>query len=83
MQTFSGFIISNKMKDTVTVNVPYTVRHPKYHKILKRSTKLLAHTDKKLEIGQKVKIAKCRPYSKNTHFKVTAVIPSNVEGSHK
>ena len=71
MQTFVGTIVSKSMKNTVKVSVPYTVRHPKYHKILKRTTNLLAHTDKEdLKVGQEVTIVKTRPYSKNTHFKV-------------
>lgn len=75
MQTFTGTIVSTKMKNTVAVEVPYTVRHPKYHKILKRTTKLLAHNEiEGLKVGQKVNIVKTKPYSKNTHFKVVEAI---------
>ncbi len=75
MQTFNGTIVSVSMKDTVKVEIPYSFRHPKYLKVLKRKTNLLAHTEMEgLKIGDKVKIVKTKPYSKNKHFKVTEVI---------
>ena len=72
MQTFTGTISSTKMKNTVAVKISYSYRHPKYHKILKKTTKLLAHHEiEGIKEGDQVKIVKTKPWSKNTHFKVT------------
>lgn len=71
MQKLEGIITSAKTKNTVTVAVPYIWHHPKYQKILKKTTKLLAHNElEELKEGDKVTIMKCRPYSKRKHFKV-------------
>jgi len=75
MKSLKGTVISNKMKQTVVVAVAYTVVHPKYKKIMKRTTKLLAHNElENVNIGDLVKIAQSRPYSKNVHFIVKEVI---------
>lgn len=69
MQKLEGIITSVKMKNTVSVAVPYIYQHPKYKKILKKTTKLLAHNElENLKEGDKVMIMKCKPYSKRKHF---------------
>ncbi len=35
-KTISGTVVSNKMKDTVTVLVQRYVKHPKYQKFMKK-----------------------------------------------
>lgn len=75
MQTFEATVVSNKTTQTVTVTTDYIFRHPKYKKILKRTTKLAAHNDiPDIKIGDKVRLIKSRPYSKTKHFKVTEII---------
>lgn len=75
MQRFIGTIVSNSTKDTVKVEIPYSVRHPKYQKIMKRKTKLLVHNElPDLKVGDKVEILKSQPYSKMKHFKVAKKI---------
>lgn len=67
----SAIVIKNKMTKTVIVNIDRVVKHPKYHKILKRRTKLFVHNDLgDLPVGTKVSITETKPYSKNTNFKV-------------
>ncbi len=71
MQKLEGIITSVKMKNTVAVAVPYIYQHPKYKKILKKTTKLLVHNELEgLKEGDKVSIVKTKPYSKRKHFKV-------------
>lgn len=71
MQKLEGIITSVKMKNTVSVAVPYIYHHPKYKKILKKTTKLLAHNELEgLKEGDKVSLIKTKPYSKRKHFKV-------------
>lgn len=70
MQSLEGIVTSNKIKNTVTVTVSFVMKHPKYKKIIHRTTKLAAHTDKELKVGDKVRLVKTKPYSKTKHFRV-------------
>ncbi len=71
MQSFEAVVVSNKMQNTVVVVVSFTVRHRKYGKIIKRTTKIHAHNENvNLKIGDKVTISACRPFSKTVHFQV-------------
>lgn len=71
MPNLKGTISSVKMADTVVVSIAYTMRHKKYGKILKRTTKLSAHNELPgLSVGDVVEITQTRPYSKSVYFKV-------------
>jgi small subunit ribosomal protein S17 len=72
-QTFTGTVVSAKMKDTSVVVIARYVKHAKYGKFMKRQTKLMAHDpgNTKKE-GDKATIEACRPISKNKAFKVIA-----------
>ena len=59
-----GTVVSTKMQKTVKVSVERSIRHPRYHKILRRVRNFLVHTDIELNEGDKVIIAESRPYSK-------------------
>lgn len=66
-----GKVITNKMKNTVIVAVPYVVRHKKYGKILKKTTKLAAHVESAVPVvGEEVVLVQTKPYSKTVYFKV-------------
>ena len=70
-QTFSGVVVSDKMKDTCVVAVERFVKHSKYHKFMNKTTKLMAQdTGNTKKIGDKATIEACRPISKNKAFKV-------------
>ena len=59
------------MKDTVVVRVSRFVRHQKYRKYLRKSTRLKAHdVGNTKKIGEKVDIVECRPLSKDKHFRI-------------
>ena len=66
----TGVVVSNKMDKTVTVSVETTLKHPRYSKVVKRTKKYYAHTDKELSIGAKVKISSTRPLSKTKRWRV-------------
>lgn len=70
-RTFTGTVVSTKMKDTVTVLVERYVQHPKYQKFLRRTKKFLAHdagnTHKE---GDVVTIKEGRPMSRRKTFTV-------------
>lgn len=59
-------------KDTVKVAISYSIRHPKYQKVMKKTTNLLVHNEMEgLKVGDKVEIVKSMPFSKRKHFIVT------------
>jgi small subunit ribosomal protein S17 len=64
-----GVVVSDKMKDTVTVLVNRYVKHPKYKKYILRSKKYLAHNPgNTAQLGARVTIRSSRPISKRKHF---------------
>lgn len=66
-----GVVVSNKMKQTVTVRVDETLRHPKYQKVIVRGKKFYAHDESdKLQIGDVVEIIETRPLSKLKRWQV-------------
>jgi len=70
-KTLVGTVVSNKMKNTVVVEVDRVVFHPLYGKKMRRTTRFSADTaGMAFEIGDKVKIEETKPISKTKHFKV-------------
>jgi len=70
-----GLVTSNKMEKSVVVSVERKLKHPKYGKFLKRTTKLMAHDEKnECNIGDKVKIMETRPLSKNKCWRLVEII---------
>ena len=45
-RTLTGRVTSNKMTKTIAVEIERLVKHPKYGKYVRRTTKLLAHDEK-------------------------------------
>ncbi len=72
-QTFTGVVVSDKMKDTAVVSIERYIKHQKYHKFQTRRTKLMAQDiGNTKKIGDKATIEACRRLSKNKAFKVIA-----------
>ena len=70
-KVLKGIVISNKMDKTVVVKVDRKVRHKKYEKLIKKSKKYYAHTEKNdIKVGQYVNISECRPISKMKRWRV-------------
>ncbi len=75
MSNLKGTIESVKMKETVVVAVAYSMRHPKYGKIIKKTTRLSVHNEiEGLAIGDVVELVGCRPYSRTVFFKVVGKV---------
>lgn len=74
-RTVIGKVSSNKMNKTIVVNVERHEPHPKYGKIVRRFTKLFVHDDKNVcKIGDIVKVAEARPFSKNKSWVLVDVL---------
>lgn len=65
----SGVVVSDKMKDTITVKVDRYIKLPKYNKYVTVSKKYKAHdAGNTVKIGDKVSIIESKPISKDKHF---------------
>lgn len=69
-----GEVVSTKMQNTVVVRVTEPMRHPRYHKIVKRSKKFYAHSELPLSEGDQVEIMETRPLSKLKRWRVVQKI---------
>jgi small subunit ribosomal protein S17 len=68
---FRGTVVSDKMQETAVVAVSRFVKHPKYKKYLKKTSKFSAHNPgNKAKEGDTVTIRSCRPLSKTKHFEI-------------
>ena len=66
---------TNKGDKTITVLVERRVQHPIYGKIIKRSTKLMAHDEENTcREGDLVTIEECRPLSKRKTWMLVNVV---------
>lgn len=68
--TFKGTVVSNKAEKTSVIKWTYYHYVPKYERYMRRNTRVLAHKPDCIlvEEGDEVKIAECRPISKNKKF---------------
>jgi small subunit ribosomal protein S17 len=70
-----GRVISSRMNKTIVVAVERRFRHPRYEKIIRRTSKLYAHDDKnECRIGDKVKVMESRPVSKLKRWRLVQVL---------
>ncbi|MBP5547467.1 MAG: 30S ribosomal protein S17 [Bacteroidales bacterium] len=70
-----GVVVSNKMDKSIVVLVERKVKHPKYGKFVKKSTKFMAHDEKnECNIGDTVRIMETRPLSKNKCWRYVEII---------
>jgi len=70
-----GLVTSNKMDKSIVVAVERKVKHEKYGKFLKKTTKFVAHDETNTcSIGDTVKIMETRPISKNKCWRLVEVL---------
>ena len=66
-----GVVVSDKMKDTVVVEVSRFVKHPKYEKFISIDKRFKADDKGNTKkVGDKVTIEECAPISKDKKFRV-------------
>jgi small subunit ribosomal protein S17 len=71
----TGRVVSDKMVKTVAVEIERLIRHPRYGKYVRRTTKLLAHDENgESHVGDLVTIAPCRPMSKRKSWRLLEVV---------
>ena len=70
-----GTVVSNKMDKSIVVLVERKVKHPKYGKFVKKSTKFMAHDEKnECNIGDSVRIMETRPLSHDKRWRLVEII---------
>lgn len=72
MKVFTGKVVGLQDK-TATVEVERVKIHPLYKKRFKRSTKYHVQDETGVKIGDMVKFADSRPYSKSKKWKILQV----------
>lgn len=82
-KVIDGIVASSKMSRTITVERDYLHYLKKYLRYEKRRSRILAHNPPCLEIseGDKVRIAECRPISKEVAFVVVEKLGEPAAGS--
>jgi len=74
-KTRVGLVVSNKMQKTIVVAIDRLLRHPRYNRVIRRTSKLYAHDEKnQCQIGDKVKVMETRPLSKLKRWRVVEVL---------
>ena len=74
-RTLTGLVVSDSMRKTVTVEIERLVRHSRYGKYVRRTTKLLAHDERgESHVGDLVTIIPCRPLSKRKSWRLLEVL---------
>jgi len=70
-----GTVVSDKMQKTCVVQIKWSMKHAKYHKVIKRATKFKAHDEKnEAKIGDIVRIMETRPLSKDKRWIIQEII---------
>jgi len=75
-----GIVASDARSKTRTVVVDYQLRHSKYGKYMRRSTRFQVHDeDNESKKGDRVQIARCRPLSKTKSWRLVRVVEAAPE----
>ncbi|MGA7304532.1 MAG: 30S ribosomal protein S17 [Rhodothermales bacterium] len=70
-----GVVVSDGMDKSIVVAIQRQVKHPIYHKFVKKTTKLMAHDDANdAHVGDTVRIMETRPLSKRKRWRLVEVV---------
>jgi small subunit ribosomal protein S17 len=70
-----GVVVSDKMDKSIVILVERKVKHPKYGKFVKKSSKFMAHDEKnEAAMGDVVRIMETRPLSKNKCWRLVEIV---------
>ncbi len=74
-KTRVGVVISDARDKTVTVEVPNSSTHPRYDKVVRRSSKFHAHDENNdANVGDTVRIMETKPISKQKRWRVVDIV---------
>jgi len=70
-----GYVTSDKMEKTITVEVEDRVKHPLYGKVIRRTSKVKAHDESNSAgIGDLVLINETRPLSSTKRWRLVEIL---------
>ena len=69
-----GVVASDKMEKTVVVRVDRLVKHPKYRRYVRRTSRFMAHDETGASVGDKVRIVETRPLSAHKRWRVVEIV---------
>jgi small subunit ribosomal protein S17 len=69
-----GIVSSDKMMKTVVVRVDRIIKHPKYRRYVRRTSKFMAHDETGASVGDKVRIVETRPLSARKRWRVVEIV---------
>jgi small subunit ribosomal protein S17 len=71
----TGVVVSSKMDKTIVVRAERLVKHPVFHKYIRRHMKYKAHDElNACNIGDKVLIIESRPLSKDKRWRMREIL---------
>ena len=70
-----GVVVSSAMDKTIVVRVDAVKAHPKYKKVVRRSTRFHAHDEQnQAKVGDVVRIVETRPLSKTKNWRLAEIV---------
>ena len=70
-----GRVVSDKMEKSCVIAIERKVKHPKYGKFMKKTTKLMVHDEtNQCGVGDTIRVMETRPLSKNKRWRLVEVI---------
>src|SRR6195952_4673496 len=70
-----GLVVSDKMEKTIVVELEDRVKHPRYSKVIRRTSKVKAHDAEGIAgIGDRVLLAETRPLSATKRWRLVQVV---------
>jgi len=71
----TGYVVSYKMEKTIVVELEDRVKHPRYSKVIRRTTKVKAHDENGTAgVGDRVLLAETRPLSATKRWRLVSVL---------
>jgi small subunit ribosomal protein S17 len=75
LKTQVGPVVSDKMSKTRVVVVERAFRHPRYERVVKRTSRFKAHDEKnEARVGDRVLIVETRPLSKDKRWRIKEIL---------
>ena len=74
-KTRRGYVVSDKMNKTITVEVEDRVKHPLYGKVLRQNSKIKAHDElNSAGTGDLVVVMETRPLSASKRWRLVEIV---------
>jgi len=74
-KTRVGRVVSDTMDKTRVVAVERAFRHPRYERVVKRTTRFKAHDERnEARTGDRVRIVETRPLSKDKRWRILEIL---------